>query len=147
VQSYFPESRKAKKGQKTRWVQGYLMVMKTHVPRLLFAAFERKDIKLLIAALDLAVPPLSLYLLTLMITILISLLAANLHHSGWYIVVPMTGFCAFAAAIAVAWSNVGRDVIGLKELMELPVYVWEVIRSSSKLLLRPKPSWTKTMRN
>ena len=55
-----PQQAQAAKSQRTRWEHGHLQTMLTQVPRLVREALRQKRLDLLVIALDLSVPPLSL---------------------------------------------------------------------------------------
>ena len=58
-----PQQEQAAKSQRTRWEHGHLQTMLTQVPRLVQEALRQKRLDLLVIALDLSVPPLSLLVL------------------------------------------------------------------------------------
>ena len=60
VTSEFPVSDEGSRTQQRRWEQGHLGVIATEIPALLLIAVRRRNIDLLVLALDAAVPPLSL---------------------------------------------------------------------------------------
>lgn len=60
VTSYFPQQSQATKSQRTRWEHGHLQMIRTYLPLLLKEAVYQRRFDLIINALDLCVPPLSL---------------------------------------------------------------------------------------
>jgi cellulose synthase/poly-beta-1,6-N-acetylglucosamine synthase-like glycosyltransferase len=59
VTSQFPSSEKGNRSQRLRWIQGHLQTILS-APRLSLRALRSGNLALLILALDLAIPPLSL---------------------------------------------------------------------------------------
>ena len=60
VSAVLPTETKAVVSQRTRWEHGHLQIILAQVPRLVWAAIQQRRLKLIAAALDIAVPPLSL---------------------------------------------------------------------------------------
>lgn len=147
VQSVFPTSREGQFAQRTRWEVGHLAVIRRTLPPLALQAFKARDWCFLALLVDVAVPPLAL----LAVVLVSLLLAASVVAFGGGLRLPLIlatlGCVAFAAAIAGAWTRVGKDVIGFEDLVSIPSYiVWKF--AIYTLALAEKPlAWARSKRD
>jgi cellulose synthase/poly-beta-1,6-N-acetylglucosamine synthase-like glycosyltransferase len=111
VTSHFPLSVIGARTQRTRWEQGHLNMIVANAPRLIYAAIVHGDLKLLALALDLAIPPLSLFVVVLAAMCFLSGVAAIFGFSPLALFISATCFLALPVAVFMAWLKYGRDVL------------------------------------
>lgn len=147
VSSYFPQQSEAIKSQRTRWEHGHLQMIRTYLPLLLKETVYQRRFDLLINALDLCVPPLSLLLVTWLGIMAISSVLA-LVGASWIpaIIAATAGFC-FLSAILTAWSGFATQILPLKQLLTVPFYVLRKIPIYLQFLIKPQNTWVRTERD
>ena len=146
VTSYFPTSAEGAKSQRERWERGHISMM-TMVPRLIFDALARGDIKLLALALDLAVPPLSLLVILLAAMLCISGLAMLLGTSSTALIITATCVLAVALAIFLAWLRYGRDLLPSTEMYLVVSYILGKFPIYRRFFGGAAMQWTRTDRH
>jgi glycosyltransferase involved in cell wall biosynthesis len=123
VTSAFPASDAATKSQRARWEQGHLGLIFSTAPRLLLRAIVRRDLQLIMMALDLAVPPLVLLMLLLVAGIATAAIAAGLGASVVPFGIVLAAATLFSVALIMAWARFGRTILPLRSFPELGSYV------------------------
>ena len=142
-----PQQQQAAASQRTRWEHGHMQTLLNYFPVLLKASIQQKRFDLLMMALDLAVPPLSL-LVILWFVLVISAFLAGILGASWIpsIVLTISGFFLLTS-ILVAWARFGRSDLPLIELLGIPLYLLWKIPLYLKFLMRPQRSWIRTERD
>jgi len=148
VISYFPLASETQSGQKVRWEHGHLSMILTEVPRLLLNGFVKKDINLVTMALDLAVPPLAL---------LVVLTLGYVGFTGILFLIFEIGFLGFKivmfamllliVSIAIAWLGWGKNILSLRSLLYIPMYILLKIPYYFKFFFNKQKTWNKTDRD
>jgi glycosyltransferase involved in cell wall biosynthesis len=148
VISYFPLASEIQSGQKVRWEHGHLSMIFTETPRLLLKGFLKKDINLIAMALDLAVPPLAL---------LVLLILGYVGLTGILLTLTEVGLLGFKLAlfalvlliisIAIAWLGWGKNIISLRSLLYIPIYMILKVPNYFKYLFKRQKTWNKTDRD
>ena len=146
VTGILPRERQACKTQRTRWEHGHLKTLVTQVPRLIKAAIAQKRWGLLILALDLGVPPLSL-LVMVWGTTTVTAMILGIMTSLWLplFVLAITGLLILISILG-SWIKFGRDIPGLV-LLTIPLYILWKIPLYLAFLLQPQTEWIKTKRD
>ncbi len=147
VTSRFPETVAATRTQRTRWEHGHLEMILREVPGMLAAAWRRRDGRLVGMALDLCVPPLALLAAMLVAgTALAGLVSWGLGDAtlagAWTLLL-----CVFAFAALLAWRVRGRDLIGLAELLSIPLYIAAKLPLYLRFVLQREKRWVRTERD
>ncbi len=147
VTALLPQQAQATKSQRTRWEHGHLKTLLTYVPVLLKASLKQKRLDLLISALDMCVPPLSLLIFIWLLLMAISLVfgvltalwmpATFLSTAGLFLLISILG----------AWVKFGRTDLPLKELLTVPFYILWKIPIYLKFLVQPQNKWIRTERD
>lgn len=145
VSSEFAASVLGAQIQRQRWEQGHVSMILTTAPRLIGIALARKNISLLVLALDLAVPPLSLLGMFVTVILAIAGLASLFGSTG--LMVAAADFLAFFIAVVLAWSRFGRDVLPPGAILSIPSYVVEKLSMYRQILFgRMAAQWIRTDR-
>ncbi|MFW6359016.1 MAG: glycosyltransferase [Chroococcales cyanobacterium] len=120
VKGKLPQQQSAIESQRTRWEHGHLQILLNYVPQLLKEAIAQKRFDLMILALDLSIPPLSLLVLIILSFEGISLLAALLGASGLPFLFGAIAASLLFASILLAWAKFGRNDLPLSQLLTVP---------------------------
>ena len=147
VTGVLQNSQKAANSQRTRWEHGHLRTIFTQVPRLLKEFVIQRNFKLLIFALDILIPPLSLLIMTWLATTIVAWLAVPIGAS----LIPakiltLTG-CFLGATIFLIWLAFGRSVLPLQNLLAIPLYILSKIPIYLKFVIQPQSEWLRTERD
>jgi cellulose synthase/poly-beta-1,6-N-acetylglucosamine synthase-like glycosyltransferase len=124
-----PASAVAARAQRDRWEVGRRMLLRRHLPALVRAAVNRRDLMPLELAVDLLIPPLVLFT---------SIVASGAIASGtlvWTLRTGMIGAAEWgiaAAGVVVyacrGWAISGAGARGTLDLLWLPVYIsWKLL--------------------
>jgi hypothetical protein len=146
VNGRLPDSSSAAATQRTRWEHGYLYTILTQCPRLVWKGFAGGRPDLLLVALDLAVPPLSLLVFSGLIAVAVSLIGAWMSGT-WWAVLPL-GLATGAAGmgLCVAWAVFARKRLPLRAMVSIPVYVLKKLPIYGGFLLNRQRAWVRTGR-
>ncbi|MEA5507021.1 glycosyltransferase family 2 protein [Halotia wernerae UHCC 0503] len=147
VTALLPQQAQATKSQRTRWEHGHLKSLLTYVPVLLKSSVEQKRLDLLISALDMCVPPLSLLVLIWLLLTAVSLVFGVLTALWMPVAFLATAGLFLLIAILGAWVKFGRTDLPLQELLTVPFYVIWKIPIYLKFLVQPQNKWIRTERD
>lgn len=147
VTGLLPQQEKAAQSQKTRWIHGHLQTIRTQTPRLFQAAWEQKRWDLMVVALDICVPPLSLVVVSWFI-ILCSGLVLGITYQQWliFIISLFEGVLIFSS-IAGAWLKFAREDIPFQTLLSIPLYILWKIPMLLAFWRRRQVKWVRTERD
>ena len=141
------EGEAASRSQRRRWEDGRRALVRQHVPRLLRAAWQRRDVVPLDLAMDLLVPPLAQLAMTIAIGLSACALVlwhdANVSAGGVVWVMSAVGLVTY---VARGWMLSGVGVRGVRDLLWVPVYMlW---RAKLFTIRRPYDgrAWLRTSR-
>ncbi|MBR8826483.1 MAG: glycosyltransferase [Gomphosphaeria aponina SAG 52.96 = DSM 107014] len=135
------------KSQRSRWEHGHIETILTETPRLLRAAFRQKRWDLVAIALELFIPPLSLFLIFWLFATGSALLATTIGVSFIpFIIFAWVGILIFLA-IFIAWAKFGRNNISLVTLLSAPFYVLWKFPLYLAFFFQRQSRWTKTERD
>ncbi|MEP0912829.1 glycosyltransferase [Leptolyngbya sp. ST-U4] len=147
VMGRLPQQEQAAKKQRTRWEHGHLQTLLTQVPRLLKASLHQKRFDLLIMALDLAIPPLSLLVMLWLGGLTLSIVLLGLGGSVLPAILFSAGGAMLLLAIGLAWAGFGKADLPLTTLLTVPLYVlWKIPLYCAFLVNREK-TWVRTERD
>lgn len=134
--------------QRTRWEHGHLRMILTQAPRLLGASLIQRRADLLILALDMTIPPLSLFILTWMGLLLLSLGAFSLGLVPWMSLILSAGAgLPICLGFWIAWSRFGSTLLPSQSWKEIPRYLLWKAPIYLKFITRPQTRWLKTERD
>ena len=147
VTSRLPSDDQAAKTQRTRWEHGHLQIMKEYLPQLFSQALRQGRLDLLALGLELSILPLSLLVMVWAGLAAVTLLFA-LVAQAWlpFFVAAIAGLLLFGAVL-LAWVRFGRDLISLRQLVMIPLYILWKIPLYIAFLVRPEKQWIRTQRD
>lgn len=142
-----PGDARAAVTQRTRWEHGYLSTLLTRTPGLFIRGVVGLSPARIAAAVDLAVPPLSLLVTG-------ALAAAMLTGVlGWLIAVPgpvclIAGSLAITAlSLGLAWARYGRHDLPPSALLAIPGYILWKLPIYARFLIGREKTWVRTERD
>jgi cellulose synthase/poly-beta-1,6-N-acetylglucosamine synthase-like glycosyltransferase len=144
VTSEFPATSEGSRSQQLRWERGHLGLIMAEIPWFLVKAVPSVDLKLLVLALDAAVPPLSLLSLLVLFFLGLGLGAWLMGMGATALVVSLLAFAGLILATMGCWLKAGRDLlplrsvflIGANALTKMPFYCRILIQRNSQAWIR-----------
>jgi cellulose synthase/poly-beta-1,6-N-acetylglucosamine synthase-like glycosyltransferase len=146
VTGMLPSDPTAAANQRRRWEHGHLRTITHTVLPTLARALRHARLDLLLLALDVAVPPLSLLVLFWV------LLGCGLSVMAWATgsLLPLIVWASVASLLAVsilaAWYRFGRQLVSAGTLAAIPLYVFAKIPLYLGYLVSPQREWIRTDR-
>ncbi|MEA5595381.1 glycosyltransferase family 2 protein [Rivularia sp. UHCC 0363] len=147
IEGILPQQTKAVKSQRKRWEHGHLNTLLTYVPTLFKESVQQKRFDLLVSAIDLCVPPLSLFVLIWFSALVFSLISAIFTATWLPLITIIAGGCLFFASVIAAWTKFGRTDLPLLELLAIPFYIMKKIPIYFQFLAQPQNTWIRTERD
>ncbi|MDX1944663.1 MAG: glycosyltransferase family 2 protein [Pirellulaceae bacterium] len=147
VDSPLPQQRGAAKTQRTRWEHGHLKTLLTQVPRLLGLALRHCRLDLAWLALDLAIPPLSLLVLTWATAWLVTLACWLCGTSPLPLLILTALGAILAGSVLIGWAAWCRQQVPLRALLVAPAYALWKLPIYAAFLLRRQRDWVRTQRD
>ncbi len=145
VTSEFPQGDEAAAKQRARWEHGSLSLARRRVAGLFGAALLRRDARLAALALDVAVPP-----LTVFAAALVAIFLAGLAAAAFDVVAPLAmaiaAMAIFGAGLAAAWIKVGDTVTPMRGMRDFADYAAGKARVYGREARRSTGTWTRTER-
>ncbi len=145
VTSDFPDSDQAARTQRQRWEHGHLSMILNYFPSLLKIVLKRGDLRGMFFVLDMMVPPLALQSMLMLLGLGITGIAAWFGHD-LPLQVMLVGTGLFVLALLTAWYRYAREVIGLQQLVQIPLYLLSKISLYVAYLFSREKNWVKTKR-
>ena len=97
-------------------------------------------------ALDLIIPPLSLLVMLIGATFAVSL-GLGIIFGAWHYSLQAGGYMVLLLLIiALAWLKHGREILSLKQLLHIPVYMVSKITLYIGYMVRKQTKWIRTDR-
>jgi cellulose synthase/poly-beta-1,6-N-acetylglucosamine synthase-like glycosyltransferase len=148
VTSIFPTSVKGTESQRQRWVQGHLATIGRFVPRLLTVGLMRGDVNVLVLALDLLVPPLSLLALLMVVTMVMTSSVTLLGGPWLPTLIAGGNLLGFILCVVLAWFKFGRQVFPAHELLSFGSFALKKVGFYGRMLIGGTASqWIRTDRS
>lgn len=145
VRSVFPQTEESAVTQRARWEHGSLRLAIAVAPKMLARSIATLDLRLGAAALDLAIPPLTLFGAGLVLGCIVSLIPL-----AWGAALPLAlsiaALAAFLVATLAAWARFGQEALPLSALGALVQYVFGKARVYGAGGRRSSQQWTRTDR-
>ncbi len=147
VTSALPDRAKAAHAQRRRWEHGHLATLAEQAPKLVADAVRKLDLRLFALALDLAVPPLSLLVLTVTLALGVSAVGVYLGASFAPFLVLSSALFMVVIGVLVAWLAHGRSTVRASQLLAIPMYVvWKLPLYFTFLTRGRHATWERTER-
>ncbi len=133
--------------QRTRWEHGYLSTLLGTAPKLFVKGLFTFRMTLIAAAIDLAVPPLSL-----LVTGAIAALAASLVI-GWWVtafgpaMLLAASLILAAVVLVISWAVYARRWLAFSAFLAIPGYILWKLPIYLKFLTGRERSWVRTERD
>jgi cellulose synthase/poly-beta-1,6-N-acetylglucosamine synthase-like glycosyltransferase len=147
VDSPLPQQRAAARTQRTRWEHGHLKTLLQQFPRLLALSLRHRRCDLFWLALDLAIPPLSLLVLTMAVATTFTFIAWLLGASPGPLLMALSADASLAAAVLVGWAVHCRRQVPLWALVAAPLYAAAKLPIYLKFLTKRQQQWVRTERD
>jgi len=148
VSSAFPDEIKGIKSQRTRWEHGHLSIIFSESFGLLGTAIKTKNFSLLAMAFDLMVPPLALLAIILLVSLAITALASVFNNiSGMPFLIMVIACGLFGLSVLLAWQGFARHVLSIKDLVNIPFYIFSKVPMYVQFWTRRQKDWVRTDRD
>jgi cellulose synthase/poly-beta-1,6-N-acetylglucosamine synthase-like glycosyltransferase len=125
VHSHFPVSQAGTEQQRQRWEKGHLDNIVDLVPGALVKSLRDRNLGLAVLAIEMAVPPLSLLVLITALCVILGGIAFVLGAPPAALAIPSLSTLLLVLGTTLAWIAVGRDVLSLRELLNLPLHAMQ----------------------
>ncbi len=144
--STLPASEAGARSQRARWELGSLRLARRASLPLLGRAFVKRDPRLAALALDVAIPPLSIFAASL--AVLVSLCALGVAAGAlWAPATAAAALVVFVLAVISAWLGFGRGVLPASQLGGGLAYLVGKARIYGKEGRASAKTWTRTARD
>lgn len=145
VESSFPEDERALQTQRTRWEHGHLATIKKNVLGLLKMAINQRRMENFIFALELAVPPITLYVSILVVHMVIAITLATNNSAALKISsIPLV---ILTIALLIGWIKYGMKILPMRSIVQIPFFMLWKIPLYLRYFLKPENKWIKTERS
>jgi hypothetical protein len=129
-------------------VQGHLATIGKFVPRLLTVGLMRGDLNVVVLALDLLVPPLSLLALLIVGAMALTSSVALLGGPWLPSLIAGGNLVGFILSVLLAWFKFGRQVFPAQEALSFGSFALKKIRLYGRMLIGGTASqWIRTDRS
>ena len=147
VTSAFPVSVRGIQNQRRRWEQGHLGIIFTMVPRLLVAAIRQANFPLLVLALDVAVPPLSLLAMLVAGVLVVAASAILFGLPEIATFVSLGNVVIFTVGVMLCWLKCGREILPPRAVLFIAPYVIRKLPLYGRILLqKTRLQWIRSER-
>lgn len=147
VRSQFPVRDDAIRSQRKRWEHGHLYTLATEVPTLLRRGIADRNLQLLMLALDLSVPPLSLLSMLTCLTFLAFAVLQFVYPVPLYLAWSALLVFGMGTSIVLSWWRFGRYVVSAADLVSTLWYVLKKIPLYGGFIFSRQAEWVKSKRD
>ncbi len=143
VTGSLPEQEETAHRQRKRWEHGYISTALSQCPILLKESINQRRLDLLMLALDLSIPPLSLLIMMLTSAMMAALLLTLSLGISWIfsLLLGIEGLIIFIS-ILLAWTKFKRVIdLPLKTLVFIPYYIVSKLKIYFLFLKKPQKKW------
>lgn len=147
VYSYFPSANQGFVEQRSRWEHGHMQVILKDAPQVFLQSLLKLDYKLFALALDLIVPPLALLTILNTAVMVLAIIFYVLSNDAAPLLLAVITNTVLFSTIFLAWICVGKDILSLKQLLFLPLYLIQKIPLYIKFVFNRQVAWVRTKRD
>lgn len=144
--STLPRKQSAHDIQHKRWEHGHIYTIFCQAPRMFLKSAMSLDYMLLIMALDLCVPPLSFLVVLISISLIPSIFVLLYTGSLVPVILSIAAFIFIGASALLCWAKCCRNIISLKTLFFIPVYIFMKLPIYASYLWSKQKVWVRTDR-
>jgi cellulose synthase/poly-beta-1,6-N-acetylglucosamine synthase-like glycosyltransferase len=147
VTGQFPRESANALAQRRRWEHGHMRTILGQFPRLVVLGLFRRRPGAWAMALDLIVPPLSLFLVLLLFAAgIVGITAMLTKRAPAPAVILLTAFVAVLGSVFLAWRRFGREVLPASSLPAVLSYVVWKVPMYGRFFVKPQKDWVRTDR-
>ncbi len=147
IRSILPIDEKTAMTQRKRWEHGGLQTIITQVPKLLKKGITDFRPTLIIHALDISIPPLSLLILLTTGSLLANSIISIYQQENAPLILSSITFSQLLIASLTAWWGWGKNTISFTELLKIPAYIFWKIPLYFSFILNREKKWVRTDRD
>lgn len=145
VTSQFPEADEASVTQRARWEHGSLQLLLQNAIPAFFNGLLKLDLKRMMMALDVMIPPLIMFAVLLMAAMLLT--AALSPFIGVKpLMLALLSALLFASSIIIGWLSCGREVLPLRQVGAVLPFILEKFQVYGRRGRASSKTWTRTKR-
>jgi cellulose synthase/poly-beta-1,6-N-acetylglucosamine synthase-like glycosyltransferase len=146
VKGPLPKAKETAIHQRRRWTHTHLTTIREQVPRLLANFLTSGRFTSLALAADIVVPPLTLFLLALIVTVLLAVANFVISGSTLPLAIASTCFVAFLATLLLVSAMFSSELFSRRNMSGLPRYFVRHLPHGLDYFRQPHTRWTKTPR-
>lgn len=147
VYSYFPSANQGFVEQRSRWEHGHMHVILQDAPNIFLQSILKLDYKLFALALDLIVPPLALLTIFNTTVMVLAIIFYTMSTDAVPLLLAVISNTVLFITVFLAWISVGKDILSLKQLLFLPLYLIQKIPLYIKFVFNRQVAWVRTKRD
>ncbi len=147
VTSLFPTSTEGVASQRARWEHGHMGVIVDEAPKLLLQALKTGNIKLLMMALELIVPPLALLMMLVLGLCVVSLIYFVMSTIALPFILTLALLAMLALSTLLAWNGFATHILSFKDLLGAPFILLAKIPLYIKFLVNRQVDWVRSKRD
>ena len=136
----------AARSQRQRWEHGHLATIASKVPGLLAKSIRDRNPQTFALGIDLAVPPLTLLLVSVLLSAGLGLICGGVSHSWQPMGIALGSLFAMVIATVCGWWIAARSVIPLRALVAVPAYALWKLPMWVLSVVNPQSEWVRTSR-
>jgi cellulose synthase/poly-beta-1,6-N-acetylglucosamine synthase-like glycosyltransferase len=146
VISGFPRGEAGTRQQRTRWMHGHLAIIREYFKPLTIQALLKASPRRFAFALDLCIPPLSLFLLAYLAIVAATLVWFAASGYAIPLIVSSAAMICLVVALCAAWRLEGQDIVTLRDFAALPKYVVIRLAALARFFVDRQIEWVRTPR-
>lgn len=147
IHSPLPMQQSAARTQRTRWEHGHLATLLNQSPRLAMKGIRLARLDLMWLAIDLAIPPLSLLVLSWMVAWCLAAVVAAVGLSVWPLVLFSMAGALLCSSVFLGWLVHCREQVKLSSLLTAPLYAASKLPIYLAFLVKRQQVWVRTERD
>ena len=146
VTSHFPSFHSASLEQRARWEHGSLGVLVNNSMPMFLRALTKRNAQLFFLALDLMIPPLTIFVFGLAFISLAALVSSPLIGAAPFIL-SLLSLALVGLSVATSWIGFGRRVLPTNLLWMIVPFLLQKISIYGKVGRASSKTWTRTQRD